>query len=172
MEIALRTVLTAVGRIMDRVAQSLRAGRLVLHTCAGTLVTARPFLQLLDSCMSVCFEKDFACPQKTLPSFMNIYSKCILSAESNIAGGSIDVEERRMYVNDLAALTSKGKFDCWTAPSGLFPVPTLPRHVMKILMILCTNVKIPSSNAIVHFTMVSLVVGKFLLHGFENVLYD
>lgn len=117
----------------DVVSKFCRAGELALDTCAVTLATAKEFLQLPVHRRLVECENDSALFRGALLSLLEVYAKRILSPDSYISRSEKVVGTQKVFVEEMAALASKRKADCWTMPPRLVPLQKFSMHVLQFL---------------------------------------
>lgn len=107
--------------MMDAVFKFYKCGELVLDTCAAILVTAKARFQKSRPRRLVACVKRSACFGDAVPSLVKIYQKPVLSLDASIDASEQVVEEGNVFVNRMAALTSKEGVIAGLSRSETFP---------------------------------------------------
>lgn len=95
---------------------------MMLVTCAGTLGTAKRCVRLSEHRRSIACETNSSCYQDTVISVVQVYGKQALSADSDMSGSKEVVEASKVFMKNMAALTSRSRVVSWTVPPGLVSV--------------------------------------------------
>lgn len=84
--------------ITDLLPKFFRAGELRLDTSAGTVVTAKIFLQLSEHGRFVGYQKYFALIHVSLPSLEDIYAEQVVNLVSDLDGSEDIFEASKVYL--------------------------------------------------------------------------
>lgn len=125
--------------IMDLFSKFFKVKELVLHTCAGTLASAKVCLQLPEHCKLIECTNTSACFQYPLPSLVEVYAKQALIPDSDIAGSREASETRKELLKKMGELLARKRVESWTMPPGLVPTQPLPVHIMSFLGNMCKD---------------------------------
>lgn len=108
----------------DIVLKICKSGELVPETYTGSLSTTKVGLSLSEHHRSVYCEKDSACYQYELPSFVEVNAKQLLSPESDIVRSKKEVNPSNVSVKKTISFVSRRWVESWAVPADLF----LGRH--------------------------------------------
>lgn len=124
----------------DVVCKFCSAWKLELNTGAGSLTTAKTFLQLTEHHRFVGCEKALACHQDALRTRVEVYATQYLNLELDVAGYGKAVTTSNGFVKEVKVLAPKKWIASWTLLVGLVPVQTFPLHIQQGFG-MCTTVK-------------------------------
>lgn len=142
----------------------------MLGTCAGILVVAKTYLQLLKYGSFIDRKKESANFYKLMPAHVEIGAKKVFSLPWERVRSKKSVQVTEVLVKEMRGLAAKWGGDRYVVPPGLVPLQILAMYMLPFLWnALQQCVIIWAMLARTSFEMTRQVMQAFLRHDCRNV---